>query len=194
MSATEPDFTFLQSDPRNECRVLQFFAYDLTSLTSPCSLAELSSFVVYLVKNSGLPALITPTITEVGVTNGKGVFDLRLSTADLNTPGTGSVIVTSSGGTKTMLRQEIPFTVTAAFFAVAAGTPTTASLPTNRTEADGFWNGAGLKGLTGANAGAFRKIGKIGGYLNSGGTFTPNSGETFAAAATAGDIFRIING
>jgi hypothetical protein len=191
MSATEPDFTFLQSDPRNEFRVLQFEALDLTSLTSPCSLAELSSIVVYLVKNSGLPALITPTITEDGVANGKGVFDLRLAVGDLDTPGTGSVIITSSGGTKTMLRTVIPFTVTAAFFATASGTPTTASLTTNRTEANGFWNGAGLKGLTGANAGAFRKIG---GYLNSGGTFTPKSGETFAAAAAAGDIFRIING
>lgn len=54
----------------------------------------LSGFTIYLAKNGGAAALITPTVAEVSAANMPGVYRVTLTAAHLNTPGPAVVHIT----------------------------------------------------------------------------------------------------
>lgn len=51
-------------------------------------------FTVYLAKNGGAAALITPTLVEVSAANMPGIYRMTLTTGNLDTAGNAVILVT----------------------------------------------------------------------------------------------------
>jgi hypothetical protein len=182
---------FKQSDPRATFRRVYFTCVDTNSLLTRLQSSDMSTFVVYLTKNGATPTDISArTPVQVDATNQKGLFYVPLTAADLDTPGKAVLVITNTGGTKTMEKRELEIDIDIAFFATAAtGTLTTSAFTSDRSEASGAWNGELVKWVTGSLTGQTRKIGT---FLNSGGLFTLATGLTFSAPPANGDIAEII--
>lgn len=56
-----------------------------------------AGLTIYLSKDGGTPATITPTVTELDATNVKGVYKLALTTAHTNTLGDFQLHITATG-------------------------------------------------------------------------------------------------
>jgi len=183
---------FKQSDPRATFREVFFTCVDAAAVTTPLQSSDMSSFVVYLIKNAVAPAVITPTITQLDATNAKGWFRMDLAAANIDTPGNIGLSITNTGGTKTMLRRELWFAVDPAFMGTAiTGTLSTSTFTTDRTEAtDNYWKDTFVEFLTGSLAG---QVKKVGGYTGSTKLFTLATGLLYTAAPANGDVFEIIN-
>jgi hypothetical protein len=153
----------------------------------------MSTFVVRISKNGGTAnAAAAAAPVQVDATNAKGVFYVELTTADVDTAGMAVLVITNTGGTKTMEKREINIAITKAFFATAiTGTLTTSTFTSDRTEVtNDYWKDVLVLALTGNLAG---QVKKVGGYTGSTKLFTLATGIVFTAAPANGDIFQIIN-
>lgn len=186
---------FKQSDPRPEFREVFFTCFDQNDVKVPLQSSDMSSFVVYLTKNTAAAGLITPTITQVDPTNNKGLFRLDMTAAHIDTAGSAALVISNTGGTKTMLRRELWFNVDQAFFITVTTTvaPTVSAFSSNRTEANSFWKDGVIIGRTGANAGQVKKVGA---YANTNGLFTLATINAvqlaFSSAPANGDVFEVL--
>jgi len=182
-----------QSDPRATFRRVYFTCVDTAALQTRLQSSDMSTFVAYLTKNGASPALLSsPTITQVDATNAKGLFYIELTAGNCDTIGTLVLVITNTGGTKTMEKREISMSVDQAYFAtVQAGTLTAGAFTTDRTEATNYWKNCMLIGVTGANSGAGGK--KVDAFATAGGLFTLATGVTLPATPVAGDIFELVN-
>jgi len=184
-------YDYLQSDPRATFREVFFTAMDAAAVTTPLQSSDMSSFVVYLIKNTVAPALITPTITQLDATNAKGWFRLDLSAANIDTPPNIGLVITNTGGTKTMLRRDLWFSVGQAyFFTATTGTLTTSTCLTDRAETTAdYWKDSLVLWRTGNLTGQVKKVGAY----SAGKVITLASGQVWTAAPANGDIGQLIN-
>lgn len=181
-----------RSDPRASFRRIYFTCVDAAALQTRLQSSDMSTFTLKMSKN-GSTSLITPagTPVQVDATNAKGLFYLELTAAEIDTPPEATLIVTNTGGTKTMERREIAFRVEPAVFATVVAGLNTTSFTTDRTEtSDNYWKDVYVSVLTGALAGQVKKIGA---YAGSSKMFTLAAPGAFTDVLGAGDIVELIN-
>lgn len=181
-----------QSDPRATHRRIFFTCVDAAALQTRLQSSDMSTFVVRLSKNGGTANAATAAApVQVDATNAKGLFYVELALADVDTIGPCSLVITNTGGTKTMEKREIAFAVEQAFLVTVVTGLTTTTFTTNRTETtDNYWRDVYANVLTGACAGQAKKIG---GYTGSSKMFTLASGFAFTSVLGVGDVVEIVN-
>jgi hypothetical protein len=181
-----------QSDPRPTHRRLFFICVDTTALQTRLQASEMGAFAVRLSKSGGTAgAAAAAAPVQVDATNARGLFYVEFALADLDTSGPSALVISNTGGTKTMEKREIPFFVEPAFFATVVSGLTATSFTANRTEtADHYWRDAYASVLTGTCAG---QVKKIGGYTGSSKMFSLASGVQFTGLLGAGDFIELIN-
>lgn len=180
-----------QSDPRNTERRIYFTCVDAASVLTYLQASDMSTFTVKLSKNGATAASTTNSPVEVDATNQKGLFYVELTAAELNTVGKCTIVVTNTAGTKTMLRRDVTFKVTTAFWAVAAtGTLSATAFSSDRTEGTNYWMDALVLAVTGTLAGQVKKVGA---FATTGGIFTLATNNTFTGGMANGDIFEILD-
>lgn len=184
--------TLSQSDPRATYRRVYFTCVDTAALQTYLQSSDMSTFTVKISKNGGSAAAVAAAApTQVDATNAKGLFYVELAIADISTAGKAVLLITNTGGTKTMEPRFIELTIQQAFFATATtGTLTATSFLTDRAETTvDFWKDALALFLTGALTG---QVKKIGGYSGS-KVITLATGLTYTSAPANGDVCQIIN-
>lgn len=183
---------FKQSDPRATFREVFFTAVDAAAVNTPLQLSDMNAtFTIYLVKNAVAPALlVTPTITQLDATNTKGLFRWDMTAGNIDTPGNGVAVITNTGGTKTMLRREIWFSVDPAyFFTATGGGHTTSSVTTDRAETTvDYWKNALILCHSGVNTGQIKRCDAY----SAGKAASLASGQVWTTAPSNGDIFQFI--
>jgi hypothetical protein len=184
--------TVKQSDPRAAHRRVFFTAVDQAALQTRLQSSDMSTFSVFLTKVGATPALVAAGApVQVGVTNAKGLFYVELALADVDVAGPATLVVTNTGGTKTMEKREISFYIEPAFFTTVVTGLNTTSFTSDRAEGvDNFWKDVYASVLTGSLAG---QVKKIGGYAGSSKVFSLASGFQFTAPLGVGDVVEIIN-
>jgi hypothetical protein len=181
-----------QSDPRPTHRRLFFTCVDTAALQTRLQASDMATFTVRLSKNGGTAtAPIAAAPVQVDATNARGLFYVELAPADIDIGGPSALVISNTGGTKTMERREVPFFVEPAFFATVLSGLTLTSFTANRTEsADHYWRDAYASVLTGACAG---QVKKVGGYTGSSKMFSLASSAQFTTLLGAGDFIELIN-
>lgn len=181
-----------QSEPRAAFRVVYFTAVDVTDGKTPLQASDMSTFVVRISKAGAASGLIAGGApVELSATNEKGLFTVALAIADLDTAGPAVLLVTNTGGTKSMLRREIPLKIERAFMASVVTGLSVTSFTVDRTESnDNHFRNTYVEVLTGACAG---QVAKIGGYVGSSKMCLLAGGFQFTSTLSTGDVVEFIN-
>lgn len=181
-----------QSDPRAAFRRIFFTAVDTTSLLSRLQASDMGTFTMYLSKAGGAPAAATAAQPiQLDATHTKGSFYVELALADIGTPGPAEIVITNSGGTKTMEPREISFFIEPTHFTTVVSGLNATSFTCDRTETtDNYWRDVYAHVLTGVCAGQTKRIG---GYTGSSKLVQLQAGIQFTTPLGTGDVIELVN-